>query len=100
MKRGNHQTRSPRNPARLSSAAGQSGAPPEWLAAVGLLTGAVELEAGADAVLQVGVGEVRGERVGGAPAGAVRRHEIVGRELGERVARRWDERLEQPGPLR
>ena len=55
---------------------------------------AVKLESGADAGLQVGVGEAGGQRVDGAPAGAVRGDEVVGVKLGERVAGRGDDRLE------
>ena len=56
--------------------------------------GGGELEAGADAVLDERLGEPGGERVGGPPAGAVRGHEVVRGELGERVAGRPDDRLE------
>jgi hypothetical protein len=55
----------------------------------------VKLEAGADAGSQVGVGEAGGQRVDGAPAGAVRGDEVVGVKLGERVAGGGDDRLEQ-----
>ena len=65
----------------------------EYRPARAVLSGA-ELEARADAVLDERVGEPRGDRVDGAPARAVRRHEVVGREVGERVAGRRDDLLE------
>jgi hypothetical protein len=58
------------------------------------VVGGRELEACADTVLEKRLREPRGERVRGLPAGAVRRHEIVRREIGEGVAGRLDQGLE------
>ena len=59
------------------------------------LAGGGELEARADAVLEERSRQPGGERVRGAPAGAVRRDQVVGREVGKRVAGRRDHLLEQ-----
>jgi hypothetical protein len=58
------------------------------------VVGSVELEARADGVLQERSGEAGGERGGGLPACAVSGYDVVGGEFGERVAGRFDERLE------
>src|SRR5919198_5729791 len=63
----------------------------------GLLWPRDELEARADAVLDERAGEAGGERVGGAPAGAVRGHQVVRGERDEGVAGGLDDRLER-GP--
>ena len=49
-----------------------------------------ELEAGTHAVLDERIREPGGDRMDGAPAGAVRGHDVIGRDLSEGVERaRW-----------
>src|SRR5436190_22494649 len=60
---------------------------------LGVLACALELKASTHAALQERLGKARCERVRRLPARAVSRDEEVGRQLGERVARRSDQRL-------